>query len=196
MSTAKGVTLTLPHPLSALMADQCFGPTAVAWAPTEVRRQPVSRHLAPEFSLWRHLLVLLAAGWREKTGTKILQRGEGRGRGNKFSLHHASVPVQSLKVPHCDCQQAGPADLVSEDLVSPVLVWANAAELAGWGKGATPGEELALFIALLEPEGRRSWKLLKAIEMPTAFSVHSAAVRSWAPAMQWIKWEAIKMPLN
>lgn len=23
-----------------------------------------------------------------------------------------------------------------------------------------------------------------------------AAVRSWAPVMQWIKWEAIKMPLN
>lgn len=93
MPTAKGVALTLPHPLSALMADQCFGPTAVAWAPTEVRRQPVSRHLVPEFSLWRHLLVLSAAGWREQTGTKMLQRGERRGRGNKFSLHHASVPV-------------------------------------------------------------------------------------------------------
>lgn len=137
-----------------------------------------------------------AIGCRMARENRHKNTAKGRGRGNKFSLHHASVPVQSLKVPHCDCQQAGPADLVSEDLVSPVLVWANAAELAGWGKGATPGEELALFIALLEPEGRRSWKLLKAIEMPTAFSVHSAAVRSWAPAMQWIKWEAIKMPLN
>lgn len=96
---------------------------------------------------------------RPSHGSVVKAREEVRGNTRSLSITpcpepggwcHAAVTCSSLSG--------------RPDFGLPACVWASTAELAGQGMG----KELAAFSALLEPEGRRSWKQWKAIEMPTA----------------------------
>lgn len=129
---------------SSLCPDghQCFDPTTVAQAPREVRRQAILCHLVSS----SHPDHLYSCCRQQDTKSRHRNTFKGRRRENtKFSLHCASSEPEGAMLqlpPGWSCLPG------KQDFSVPMHVWTNAAELAGWGQGATPGKELALFTTL------------------------------------------------